>query len=170
MDVSMQDGGSRTVAVPPVEDEELASRSMARLLITASTQREVETLARRVHGGGPRSEFPFVHVCGGELPVDPAVLAAYCAGVRAAAAGGSVLISAVEEVPPALQDALIDLLAGPASARGTSAEIRLVSGTTVSLLDRVAAGAFSHRLFYRLNAIHVRGGDPASARPVPARL
>ena len=35
---------------------------------------------------------------------------------------------------------------------------RLISGTTVSLLDRVATGTFSARLFYRLNIIHVRAG------------
>ena len=36
-----------------------------------------------------------------------------------------------------------------------------MSGTTVSLLDRVASGTFSDRLFYRLNTIHlvVPNGD-----------
>jgi DNA-binding NtrC family response regulator len=29
------------------------------------------------------------------------------------------------------------------------------SGTTVSLLDRIAAGTFSERVFYRLNIIHL---------------
>jgi transcriptional regulator of acetoin/glycerol metabolism len=37
--------------------------------------------------------------------------------------------------------------------------VRLISGTTTSLLDRVAAGTFSERLFYRLNIIHLLAGD-----------
>jgi DNA-binding NtrC family response regulator len=105
------------------EDVNLASRSPARLLITASTPQAVETLARRIHGIGARAQFPFV-----------------------------------EEVPSAAQDALIDLLAALESARRPSAAVRLISGTTVSLLDRVAAGTFSERLFYRLNIIHLMAG------------
>lgn len=159
----MHSGGTternNAVALPGVEDEEVASRSLARLLITASTQQGVETLARRIHGAGPRAQFPFVHVRGGDLSVERDVLKEYCTNVLAAATGGSVLISAVEEMPLAVQDALIELLAELEFARRPTAEVRLISGTTVSLLDRVAAGAFSDRLFYRLNIIHVRGGD-----------
>src|SRR4029078_7961200 len=44
---------------------------------------------------------------------------------------------------------------------GTSNGVRLISGTTVSLLDRIAAGTFSEQLFYRLNIIHL---TVASAR------
>jgi DNA-binding NtrC family response regulator len=142
-----------------VEDEDVARRSSATLLISASTQQGVETLARRVHSSGPRAHFPFVHVWAGGLPVERDVLKTYCTSVRFAAAGGTMLISAVEEMPSAVQDTLIELLAGPESAAGASGEVRLISGTTVSLLDRVAAGAFSGRLFYRLNIIHVSGGD-----------
>jgi DNA-binding NtrC family response regulator len=66
-----------------------------------------------------------------------------------------VLVSAVEKMPSAAQDAWIDLLAALESSRRPSAAVRLISGTTVSLLDRVAAGTFSERLFYRLNIIHL---------------
>jgi DNA-binding NtrC family response regulator len=37
--------------------------------------------------------------------------------------------------------------------------VRLIFGTTVSLLDRVTAGTFSDRLFYRLNVIHLTARD-----------
>jgi len=138
-----------------IQDEDVASRSPARLLITASTQQGVETLARRVHETGPRASFPFVHRWAGDLAVEPQVLKEHCRNVLAAAAGGSVLISAVEEMPPAVQDTLSELLAELAFARRPSAEVRLIAGTTVSLRDRVAAGRFSERLFYRLNIIHL---------------
>jgi DNA-binding NtrC family response regulator len=94
----------------------------------------------------------------GELRVGAQALRDDCAGLLDAAAGGSVLISAVEEMPALVQKALIDLLAGLESARRPSAAVRLISGTTVSLLDRVEAGTFSDRLFYRLNIIHLRAG------------
>jgi DNA-binding NtrC family response regulator len=146
-------------ATTQAADEDVASRSSERLLITASTPHEVETVARRVHAGGPRARFPFVHIGASECPVEREVLQEYWTTVLAAAAGGSILISAVEEMPPAVQDALVEWLALLEFARRPSADVRLISGTTVSLLDRVAAGAFSDRLFYRLNLIHVRVGD-----------
>ena len=138
-----------------VEDVGAACRSAARLLITTSTQQSVETLARRIHGNGPRARFPFVMTSAGELPVGAQALREDCARFLDAAAGGSVLITAVEEMPSAVQEVVIDLLAGLESARRPSAAVRLISGTTVSLLDRVAAGTFSERLFYRLSIIHL---------------
>jgi two-component system response regulator PilR (NtrC family) len=141
------------------EDEHVAGRFPARLLITASTQRGVETLARRIHARGPRAQFPFVHTSARDLPVDPEALTEYCSSLLDAAAGGSILIDAVEEMPLVVQGALIDLLERLEFARRPSPAVRLISGTTVSLLDRVAAGAFSDWLFYRLNVIHLTVGD-----------
>jgi DNA-binding NtrC family response regulator len=149
------------LALLAVEDVNVASRSPARLLITASTSQAVETLARRIHGIGPRAQFPFVMTCAGELPIGAEALRDGCARFLDAGAGGSVLVNGVEEMPSAAQDALIDLLAALEGARTPSAAIRLISGTTVSLLDRVAAGTFSERLFYRLNIIHLVAGAGA---------
>jgi DNA-binding NtrC family response regulator len=163
MELSMHNvwTAERDHAVPllAVEDEHLASRSPARLLITAPTQPGVETLAMRVHETGPRARFPFVHTCASDLPVEPEVLREYCTTVLAAATGGSVLITGVEEMPPVVQEVLSELLAGLEFVRSPSADVRLISGTTVSLLDRVAAGTFSERLFYRLNTIHLMAAD-----------
>src|SRR5688572_9978768 len=91
------------VALLAVEDVDVASQSAARLLISAATQQGVETLARRIHRAGPRAQFPFVHVSGGELPVERDVLKERCTSVLAAATGGSVLLSAIEEMPRAVQ-------------------------------------------------------------------
>jgi DNA-binding NtrC family response regulator len=153
------------LALLAVEDIDAASRSPARLLITASTQQSVETLARRIHGHGPRAEFPFVVTSAGELSVGARALRKDCVRFLDAAAEGSVLLRAVEEMPSAVQEAFIDLLTELESARRPSAAVRLISGTTVSLLDRVSAGTFSERLFYRLNIIHLRvgNGSPAAA-------
>lgn len=158
-----EDQEGRDWALLAVDDVNLASRSPARLLITASAPPAVETLARRIHGIGPRARFPFVMTWAGELPTDAQALRDDCARLLDVAAGGSVLVSAVEEMPSAAQDALIDLLAALESARRPSAAVRLISGTTVSLLERVAAGTFSERLFYRLNILHLVAGAGAPA-------
>jgi Transcriptional regulator containing PAS, AAA-type ATPase, and DNA-binding domains len=167
MELSMQGTSARNtaVAVLAVEDEDVARRSPARLLITAATQHGVETLAQRVHATGPRAQFPFIQTWAGDLPIEPELLEEYCTSVLAAAAGGSVLFSAVEQMPPSVQDALHALLDRLEFAHGTSAEVRLISGTTTSLFERVAAGTFSERLFYRLNIIHLLAGAEKPARP-----
>jgi len=63
----------------------------------------------------------------------------------------------VDDVRHLLSAQLERRLAGAAVAW-----VRLISGTTVSLLDRFAAGTFSEQLFYRLNIIHLMACD----RPV----
>jgi DNA-binding NtrC family response regulator len=68
------------------------------------------TLARRIHGAGARAQFPFVQTWAVELPVGPELLKEYCARLLDSAAGGSLLVSAVEEMPATVQDAMIDLL------------------------------------------------------------
>jgi DNA-binding NtrC family response regulator len=156
-----------TPAFLAVEDEESASRSAARLLITGATQHAVETLARRIHAAGLRAGLPFVETPAHDLPIGSEALRQHCSAVLEAAAGGSMLISGIEGTPPAVQDMLLEVLAGLASTRRRSDAVRLMSGTTVSLLARVNAGTFSERLFYRLNTIHlVHGvrfnGTPAS--------
>ena len=93
MELLMQQLGTavrdKAVALLAVEDEDVASRSPARLLITAATQHGVETLARRVHATGPRAQFPFVQMWAGDLPVEPELLKEYCTSVHATRASKS---------------------------------------------------------------------------------
>jgi two-component system, response regulator FlrC len=167
MELSMHNLGTAepgdALALLPVDDEDVGSQSPARLLITAPTQQGVENLARRIHDAGPRARFPFVQTWAVELPAGPELLKEYCARLLDSAVGGTLLVSAVEEMPATVQDAMIDLLGGLESARMPSDTARLISGTTVSLLDRVAAGTFSERLFYRLNIIHLMVGNGSKA-------
>jgi DNA-binding NtrC family response regulator len=53
------------------------------------------------------------------------------------------------------QNRFIETLAQLQDARNPSVAVRLITGTTVSLRERIAEGAFSERLFYRLNVVHV---------------
>jgi DNA-binding NtrC family response regulator len=146
------------------EAYDLASRSASRLLITVATQRAGEMLARRIHEASVRAAFPFVRMWAGGFPTEPRTLRKTCSNLLDAAAGGSMFISNVEEMPPIVQNLIVDLLAELECARAPSAGIRLVSATTASLLDRVAAGTFSAQLFYRLNTIHLTPGDGTAQR------
>ena len=120
-------------------------------------------MARRVHFAGVRAELPFVHTWACDLPIEEEALRGQCCSLLDAAAGGSLLIADIQEMPPVVQDVLVEVLAGLELSRRPAAPVRLISGTTESLLDRVAAGTFSERLFYRLNIIHLIVGDGSRA-------
>ena len=66
-------------------------------------------------------------------------------------------------MPQTVQDTLIELLDGLEFARRPSDAVRLISGTTVSLRERIAAGTFSDQLFYLLNIIHLLAVDVPSS-------
>ena len=153
--------GDDAGALPITADEDLARGCAARLLISASIERNVEVLARRIHEGGPRAHCPFLQLWACDFPIEPEVLREYCSSVLDRAAGGSLLIDGVEEMPSTVQDTLIELLDELELTRRPCDAVRLISGTTVSVLDRIAAGTFSDRLFYRLNIIHFMAVDGA---------
>jgi len=145
----------RTLALDGVEDEELAAASDATLLITASASLLAEALARRIHATGARAALPFVQTWACDFPIDRQIPGAMWSGLLDAAAGGSILVSDVEEMPRIAQHVFIELLAALAPAGQPLPLVRIICGTTVSLVDRIATGRFSERLFYRLNTIAI---------------
>lgn len=156
------------------DDEALVAGCSLPFLITASTTRTVETIARRVHAASSRRGSPFVRQRSGALPRDQAPLDRAWSTLTQAARGGSLLLFAIEETPPSVQGRLIDLLA-EIHAAGDTAPVRFIAGTTASLGPRIARGAFSDSLFYRLNLVHLvagrraqgwsRRGTPSADRP-----
>jgi two-component system response regulator FlrC len=145
-----------------VEDEAVATRCDAPLLITAPSSHAVAALARRVHAASGRRGSPLVSTRSGALPVDAVLLNTTCSNLIRAAAGGTVLLADVEEMPAIVQDNLLDVLARRQGGRTGAATIRLIAGTTVSLFDCVTAGTFSEELFYRLNVIHLMAREMAA--------
>lgn len=141
-----------------VEHEDVAARCAVTTLITASTATDVEHLARRIHAASSRAACSFVQASAAALPVEPRALVEACAGLIEAAAGGTLLLTAVEEMPARAQDRFIETLVELQRIREPSDAVRLMAGTTVSLRERIADGAFCERLFYRLNIIHVTKG------------
>jgi DNA-binding NtrC family response regulator len=147
-----------------VDDEDLASKSQARILITACASEDVEALARRVHDASPRALLPFVQIGAVDLPADPRLLRATCSSLLSVARGGTMFISDVEQMSASAQGLLLEVIAELERTTPSSAAVRLMSGTTVALVDAVATGAFSERLFYRLNTIHLRYLENAPPR------
>jgi DNA-binding NtrC family response regulator len=150
----------------PVEDEDIASRSDAPLLISARTRRDVEELARRIHEGGSRASRPFVPIRIQAWPTMPRTIKKRWSAAFTTAAGGSVLLTGVEDMSPAFQDLFAELIDDLRRSNRPDSP-RLISGTTVPLLDRVEAGTFSERLFYRLNLIHLVMGGVLAGRHLP---
>jgi len=138
-------------------DEGLAALSNLPLLITAPTRGQVDALAMRIHLAN-RAPLPFVRVSVGALATEPEALAGNWAALLERARGGSLLMTDVEAMPVGIQERVVDLVDQVQLSRPSPAAVRLMSGTTTSLLNRIAAGTFSARLFYRLNTLHLIAG------------
>jgi DNA-binding NtrC family response regulator len=136
------------------EEIALAAKCAAMtVLITAECAAAVEDLARRIHAASARAASPFVLVAAATLPSDTAVLTERCADLLDTVRGGSLLLTDIEQMPAIVQNRLLETLVGlRAEAAG---QVRLIAGTTTILSERISEGAFSERLFYRLNTIHV---------------
>jgi DNA-binding NtrC family response regulator len=112
------------------DDEGMAACSTARLLITADAPGQAEALARRLHAASMRGRSPFVRFEARELPVDSRMLRHAFSDAVDAGDVGTVFIDNVEEMPSAVQDALIELLTELGVARAASVRARIVTGTT----------------------------------------
>jgi DNA-binding NtrC family response regulator len=75
-----------------------------------------------------------------DFSIAPQMLRNRCNLALDAAAGGTLLISDVEQLAPTVQGHLLEMLQDLESARAPLAALRLVSDTTVSLLDHIACG------------------------------
>lgn len=124
-----------------------------------------EIFARRLHAAGRRREGPFVTIdCSA---VDPAAIEALLFGGTDAdeaaairrAAGGVLLLEAIEALPLATQARLAGWLAARAGVSGgeprIAVDFALVATTHTGLAERVARGAFRQDLLLRIGAYTV---------------
>ena len=154
-----------------IDDEALAARcSATTVLITADCSAAVERVARRIHAASGRAASPFVRLAAGTLPTDATTLTETCADVLDTVGDGTLLLTDVEQMPPIVQDRLIETLAGLHAAREPTCRGRLIAGTSAVLHERIAIGTFCERLFYRLNTIHVVATGAIADRREPAAL
>ncbi len=161
---------------------ERAARSEATVLITGESGAGKGALARWIHAHSPRSRGPLVEVNCAALPA--ALVEAELFGVRRGAftdahesrdglfveaAGGSLFLDEIGEMPLEVQPKLLRVLeAGRARPVGATTEIeldvRLIAATNMAIDEAVAAGKFRADLFYRLDVVRIEV-PPLRERP-----
>lgn len=152
---------------------ERAAASDAPLLIVGEPGTGRTALARAVHQGSARAAGPLVEVDPGSIP--SALFEAELFGHRRGAftgagedqpgrveraAGGSLLLDHVEELPLGAQPKLLRLVSegvyAPLGGREQRADARFLTIGAEDLPDRVRRGAFREDLFYRLEVLAFR--------------
>ncbi|MFO0801220.1 MAG: sigma-54 dependent transcriptional regulator [Gemmataceae bacterium] len=164
----------------------LVAPSQACVLVTGESGTGKELVARAVHAHSPRRDRPFlpVHVAAlnpnlveSELfgHVKGAFTGAERArpGLLALAAGGTVFLDELADIPLTVQAKLLRVLERQevtpvGGTEATAVDVRVVSATHADLSAAVRDGRFRHDLFFRLNVypIHLpplrdRGDDVA---------
>jgi DNA-binding NtrC family response regulator len=127
-----------------------AARSALPLLIEGEAGSGRSFLATIVHANGDRRDRPLVSLATPDADLDAAI---------AAAAGGTLLIEEIGDLPPPRQARLYALLDSVSTAGGPRAprraEFRLIATSRCRLLELARAGRCREDLYYRLNATPV---------------
>lgn len=149
------------------------ANSMAPVLICGESGTGKELVARALHSSSHRRSGPFVAVNCGAIPEN--LMESEFFGVRKgaytgathdregfyqAAAGGSLFLDEMGELPLAMQAKLLRAVqerrVRPVGAsQEESVDVRIISATHKDLASEVAARRFRQDLYYRLNVIEV---------------
>ncbi|HVR08419.1 MAG TPA: sigma 54-interacting transcriptional regulator [Thermoanaerobaculia bacterium] len=152
---------------------ENAAATDAPVLILGESGTGRSSLARALHAASRRAAGPLVEVDPGSVP--SALFESEFFGYRAGAftgaaaagegrvaraAGGTLVLDHLEELPLASQPKLLRLLAErryvPLGGEETAADVRFVAIGPEDLTGRVARGAFRPDLYYRLEVVAFR--------------
>jgi len=173
-------GTSRPV-VELLAQIERAAAADAAILITGETGTGKGLVARAVHAASPRADKPFMHVdCGAiaagvfESELFGHERGAFTGAVRQRhgmfelAAGGTVFLDEIGELPLALQPKLLRVVETGAFHRvgaetTTEVDVRIIAATHRDLPAMVAAGQFREDLYFRLRVVEL-GVPPLRVR------
>jgi DNA-binding NtrC family response regulator len=166
--------GVSTSARAIEQEIDCAARCDAKVLITGESGVGKEVVARLIHHRSVRRSAPLVTInCAG---IPDTLLASELFGhVRGSftdayrdklgwieqANRGTIFLDEIGEMSPQMQSLLLRFLENGeiqrvgSDRRTTTVDVRIITATNRSLVERVAAGDFREDLFYRLNVIHV---------------
>jgi DNA-binding NtrC family response regulator len=173
---AQRDAGAGPVVESPAmrklfETVDRVARSAIPVLLRGETGTGKEVVARTLVERGPRRDQPLVCVNCGAVPpqlVESTLFghekgaftgaAQANPGVFLSAAGGTVLLDEIGELPPAAQAALLRVLEAKVvtrvgSSREIAADVRVLAATHRDLEAMVEQGSFRRDLLYRLNAV-----------------
>ena len=140
------------------EDALLATRHHLPVLISGPSYTAVTDAARELHAASFGGAAPLVSFRASGFFEQRPHFATQWQALLDAARDGTLFVTAIEEMSCAAQLLLFESLTVDRPYRAP----RLVSGTTVRMMDRLVTGEFSEELFYRLNIIHVAVRDERS--------
>ncbi|MDX1999722.1 MAG: sigma 54-interacting transcriptional regulator [Thermoanaerobaculia bacterium] len=146
--------------------------SNATVCLTGETGTGKEVLARYLHRSSPRAERPFVVVDCGALPaslIESELFGhergAFTGAAQARsgrlreAAGGTVFLDEIGELPLELQPRLLRFLqertVQPIGGRATAVDVRVICATHRDLEEQVARGELRQDLYFRLAVVSV---------------
>jgi DNA-binding NtrC family response regulator len=144
------------------------------VLITGETGTGKEVAARALHKLSPRRDHPFAAINCGALPANLVQSELFghergsFTGANArrvghfeAAAGGTVFLDEVGDLPPDAQISLLRLLQEGTlervgSTQSIKLDVRVLAATHIDLEKAVEQGRFREDLYYRLNVLRLR--------------
>jgi transcriptional regulator with GAF, ATPase, and Fis domain len=153
--------------------EKVASTDIS-VLVTGETGTGKEVVAREIHRRSPRSGGPFVAVNCGAIPealleseLFGHVKGAFTGAVAnrqgrfQAAAGGSLFLDEIGEMPPGLQVKILRALqertvTRVGESRPEPVDLRVIAATNKVLEQEIERGTFREDLYYRLNVVSIR--------------
>lgn len=163
--------GETPVMATLKRDIQRVARSQAPVHIHGESGVGKEVVARMIHDLGPRHNGPFVAINCGAIPSDLVEselfghrkgsftgATADKSGLFQAAAGGTLLLDEIADLPLAVQVKLLRAIQEKAvrpigGEQEISIDVRLISATHKNLINEVHNGQFRDDLYYRVNVI-----------------